>query len=94
MQILNNQFQAVIGDLDHKKDVYLFFGRADNAVVLKFLTNAAQAQWVRENRADLIPTHPPGIPPSDHRIASVFEENYVLPLFRFQYLFWLKTQDV
>lgn len=89
------QFDSVIGDLCHKQDVYLHFGRVDQLVVQRFITNKAQADWLREHLPGLVP--PPdnsGNKPSDHSVATVFEVKYNEPSFRSSYLSWLRHQNV
>lgn len=85
----------MIGDLEHKRDVYLHFGRVDNLVVSRFLTNRAQSDWLRENYPALVPPdNPNGTPPSEHSVATVFEIKYNDPSFKTIYLRWLNRQNV
>lgn len=90
------QLRAVLGDLQHKADVYLATQRFDNDIVIKLLTNKAQADWVREYCRELLPPHNPnGTPPSDHTVASCFEEAYYTkPQIKVRYLDWLYSYYV
>lgn len=91
----SNQFDAVIGDLLHKQDVYLNFGRVDSLVVQRFLTNKAQADWLKDNLPQFVPpNNPSGDPPSDHTVATIFEVKYNDPSFRVLYVRWLRAQYV
>jgi len=93
--VSTKQFRALLGNLDHKKDVYLHTGQYDQGVNARFLTNKAQADWLTEFHPELVPgPDPSGNLPSEKSIATVFEANYVLPDFRHEYLQWLKYQDV
>jgi hypothetical protein len=81
------QFQAVLGDLDHKRDVYLAVGTYGPAAE-RYFTNRHQASYLRRYRPDLVPPPAqPGQPPSDHTLGTVFESTYFTdPLFRSEYL--------
>jgi hypothetical protein len=71
------QLTAIIGDLAHKTAVYKHFA-SFGPTVDRFFSNAAQARYLLLNYPELVPTGPD--PPSDHRIASVFEVNFVSSL--------------
>jgi hypothetical protein len=82
---------AAAGDLLHKTDVYCCFNSVSNPEALKLLTNPHQSEWLKQHFPSLVP--PPagdGTPPSDHRVATAFEVNYLTigPLRR-TYLNWL-----
>jgi hypothetical protein len=85
------QFAAILGDLDHKKDVYLLVGtfgpRAE-----AFFTNQAQADFLRSHFKELVPpNNPNGTPPSDHTVGTAFEFYYATrQSFRVHYTFWLR----
>lgn len=88
-QSRSDKFLAVLGDLDHKRQVYLFFGTASAPCVLALLTNAEQANYIRVRRPDLLPDYIDN-PPSDHNIATIFEIHfYSDPVFIREYLLFL-----
>jgi len=81
------QFAAILGDLEHKRDVYLAvhdFGQVPE----QYFTNSHQARWLRSFRSDLVPPPAsPGQPPSDHTLGTVFEFHYYSDIsFRLLYL--------
>jgi hypothetical protein len=80
-------FTAILGDLEHKKDVYIHYGTYGPAVE-KFFTNLHQSRYLQVHYPSLVPGKAPdGTPPSDHRIATVFECLYYRdPIFRSAYL--------
>jgi hypothetical protein len=85
------KFTAVLGDLHHKEDVYVFFGSASEPIVLRLLTNLEQANYLRRRRPDLVPKPQPGNPPyNDHNLGTIFEYHYYTsPVFKRQYLLFL-----
>jgi len=87
------RFGAIIGDLDHKKDVYLLLGGFSTDVTTHF-SSASRARYLREHRPDLVPDPAqPGQPPSDSRLGTIFEHQYYVDVgFRVNYLSWLRTQ--
>jgi len=90
------QFPAILGDAQHRIDVYLACNRFDAPVVDSYLTGLAQSNWLRTHRPDLVPGRDPsGNLPSIARLSTIFEANYWSCVsFRSQYLRWLYEQDV
>jgi hypothetical protein len=80
------KFSAILGDLQHKLDVYFIcgdFGRIPE----QFFSNEHQADYLRTHRPDLVPPSVvPDQPPSVHTLGTVFEFHYYSDLrFRFDY---------
>jgi len=89
----NTQFTALLGDLQHKQDVYLLF--ADfGPHIDRYFSNSSQASFLRSYFPELVPEpSQPGQIPSDHTLGSVFEFNYYTSLpFRFKYLEVLQSR--
>lgn len=81
------QFTAILGDLKHKEDVYVYF-QAFGPEVERYLSNSSQANFVRKVYPDLVPV-PSSLdqPPSDHTLGTIFEYHYYSDItFRFRYL--------
>jgi hypothetical protein len=86
-------YLAILGDLQHKIDVYISFGTFGPAPEA-YLTNSSQADYLRDHRPDLIPPGTPTQPPSDHSLGTIFEISYFQdPVFRHSYLAWLNSRD-
>lgn len=85
-----HQFSAILGDLQHKTDVYTtlgFFGPDAD----RYFSNAAQAAYLREFRPDLLP---PGHH-NDHTLGTIFEHAYYTSvLFRINYISRLQRRLV
>jgi hypothetical protein len=81
------QFAAILGDLEHKKDVYLTL-RDFGPHIDRLFSNSAQAHYLRQYRPDLVPPcEPNGTCPSDKTLGTVFEHRYYTDLqFRTDYL--------
>lgn len=91
----NLAFEAALGELQHKRDIFVFFASIDNSVTNRFLSNQSVAAWVREHRPDLIPGNDPaGNSPSDKTISQLFHASYNKPSFQSVYLLWLRTNHV
>jgi len=76
------QFAAIIGDLDHKKDVYLLQKSFDQRVTCLF-SNCEQGWYLTAHEPSLIP---PGNW-NEHSLGTFFEYFYFSNLtFRFDYL--------
>jgi hypothetical protein len=88
------KFTAILGDLQHKTDLYVEF-KTYGPVVEKYFLNSSQADYLRNQRPDLVPPNDPsGHPPSVHQLGTVFEFNYYTSLpFRFSYLCWVREQE-
>jgi len=88
------QFAAILGDLQHKLDVYLTVGTY-GPIAEAYFPNSAQATWLRTHYPELVPPPAqPGQPPSDHTLGTVFEFHYYSDLpFRVNYLTWLRAQQ-
>jgi len=81
------QFSAILGDLTHKQDVYLFRQDFSHNTTCLF-ANSEQASFVHLFHPDLIP---PGNW-NNHSIGTFFEHFYYSNLtFRFSYLSTLPT---
>jgi hypothetical protein len=73
----NYKFTAAIGDLDHKKFVYQFFGSTSDKVVRDLITNRNQALYLQKFNPGLIPLlDEPGTKLNDHSMGTVFEYRY------------------
>jgi hypothetical protein len=88
------KFTAILGDLQHKQDVYLTclnYGPKTE----HYFTNEHQATWLREKYPGLVPEPAqPGQTPSEHSVATVFEYNYYTNLkFKLCYLHWLRKEN-
>jgi len=81
------QFAAILGDLEHKKDVYVAL-RDFGPQVDRLFSNASQAAYLRRYRPDLIPPPAPnGTLPNDHALGTVFEFHYYTDIrFRLDYV--------
>jgi len=80
--VLSRQFIAILGDLQHKQDVYLSRQNFDVATTCLF-ANCEQAGWLLDNRRSLIP---PGYNYNNHSLGTFFEFYYYSDAaFRFQY---------
>lgn len=67
-------FTAVLGDLSHKRCVYIHFASASKPVVLELIKTSRQAKYLRDYYPHHVPKPAPGNPPySDHRVSTVFE---------------------
>jgi len=73
----SDQFDSFIGDLTHRIDVSVYSGRFDLAYLNKFISNEAQANWLKRHRQDLIPPPQNGVDPSIHHLGQIFERNYL-----------------
>jgi len=73
----SDQFDSFIGDLTHRIDVSIHSGRFDLVYLNNFISNEAQANWLRRYRPDLVPLSQDGVSPSIHRLGQVFERNYL-----------------
>lgn len=83
------QFTAILGDLQHKTDVYISL-QDFGPDVERFFANHSQAEFLRDHFPELVPDQP-GSPPSDHHLGTIFEFHYYFDLaFRFRYLQLLK----
>lgn len=88
------QFSSILGDLQHKQDVYLSFldyGKVPEA----YLTNEHQAYFLTSRFPELVPPPAsPGQPPSDHTLGTVFEFHYYSNLsFRLAYLRFVYARE-
>jgi hypothetical protein len=71
------QFAAILGDLEHKKDVYLSRREFGTPAVDTLLTNRHQATYIRQYYPELVPDKDPsGNPPSTHTLGTIFEYKY------------------
>jgi len=79
--------QAILGDLQHKTDVYIYFNSYDSDVTWRF-SNEAQGSYLKRFERDLVPPPAqPGQPPSDHTLGTIFEYHYYTsPGFRSRYV--------
>jgi hypothetical protein len=85
----------LIGDAKHRIAVYTALGEYGSQVDNKFLSNAAQARWIKAYRPDLVVRDPSGNYPSDHSLGTIFEIEFnCTRSFKSQYLGWLYGQDV
>lgn len=83
------QYKAILGDLQHKTDVYILIGDF-GPVAEQFFSNSHQADYIRQQRPDLLPENP-SQPPSDHQIGTIFEFYYFVdPYFRSVYLAYIR----
>jgi len=91
-----DQFASLIGDYQHGLDVHLITGKFGPVITRTYLTNEAQARWLKEHYPGLVPgKDPQGNPPSNHQLGSIFECNYNRDIaFRVTYISWLRRQDV
>lgn len=96
LKIDTNRFESVLGDLEHKKDVIVHFARWDTDFLNDYISNTAQANWLKDNRIDLVPpADPAGNLPSDHQLGTIFEYNYFISVvFRHHYLLTLPRHYV
>jgi hypothetical protein len=80
------KFSAILGDLQHKIDVYLLCSNF-GSVPESFFSNSSQAHYLRTHCAHLVPPpEQPGQVPSDHTLGTVFEFHYYSDLrFRLDY---------
>lgn len=89
------QFNAILGDLRHKEDVYIILQKWGPEVINRFFSAKSQASWLKQYAPQLVPPkNPNGVPPSDHTVSTYFEAAYNAPDFRARYVAWLQTQDV
>lgn len=79
------QFASVLGDLYHKRDVYIAFGYVGSHPQF-FFSNTQRAFWLREYHPELVPTGSP----NSKTLATIFECNYYAnPEFVSEYCNWL-----
>nr|QYF50158.1 MAG: hypothetical protein [Guangxi alphaflexi-like virus] len=82
------QFSAILGDLEHKLDVYDLF-KTFGPSVDHFFSNASQAKYLQIQKPELIPR--PGL--SDHTLGTIFEDHYHSDIvFRSQYICYLYSK--
>jgi len=85
----------LIGDALHKAEVYTALGDFGEAVDKQFLSNAAQARWIKKYRPDLIKRDPSGNLPSEHSLGTILEIEYATSrAFQSTYKRWLYCQNV
>jgi hypothetical protein len=85
------QYTAILGDLQHKQDVYLVFGTFGLRVE-RFFSRSHQASYLRQHHPSLVPPgHPNGTPPSEHTVSTAFEYYYYSRAYvRTQYLQYVR----
>lgn len=90
---LNPEYRltAVLGDLEHKAEVYTSFGSASLDIVLNLITNREQANYIRERYPELIPADLSDA--NDHTIGTIFEYNYKTSI-TFVYHYKIYLQEV
>jgi hypothetical protein len=77
------QFTAILGDLQHKHDLFVLSQSFDNSVSCHF-SSCNQAGYVLEYTPWLVPSQPPL---NNHSISTLFEAQYYSNLsFKFGYL--------
>jgi hypothetical protein len=80
------QFQAILGDLEHKLSVYNYFSDFSPEIALLF-DNRFQAAYIQDLYPSLLP---PGAP-NAHHVGTVFEAHYSAAdrVFSSAFVYWL-----
>jgi hypothetical protein len=84
------KYTAILGDLQHKLDVYKLFVNF-GPIVEQHLSNRAQGEYLKLKYPELVPgKDPSGNDPSEHTLGTIFEFHYYTdPYFCGLYLNWL-----
>jgi len=90
------QFSAILGDLQHKTDVYIALRSFNSPEALYLISGVSQAKYLQFSHPELVPEAPPGGNlPSIHTLATIFEFHYYKDVwFKSEYLRALNNGDL